>query len=132
MSWFNGVINEDYLHPSVRTDPELSTSVENAEYDLFNYFTEVDDEGVRFVALIGYDEVVGEADPELVEAVERTLGEVVSFRLRNAGNADGVQSIQQGQRSVSYFDSAPGWDDWPINWHRLLIPFDDRIVNYMI
>lgn len=124
--WFNGNINIEYVHPSVRNDDEFITQAKNAEYDIFNHFTENGE-----VMLTGYDADVQEADNALVEAVERTIGEVVSFRLRNVSVSDGIQSIRQGARSITY-SHTPSWDGFPAGWSSKLTPFDNRTKMYMI
>ena len=123
--WFNGNIHSEYIHPSVRDDAELTIQAKNAEYDIFNHFTE-DGE----VKLTGYNSAKAQADEALVEAVERTIGDVVSFRLRNSGVQDGVHSIRQGARSVTY-SHAPSWDGYPVGWMSKLTPFDNRTKLYM-
>ena len=123
--WFDGNINGEYLHPSVVDDSELTTQAKNAEYDILNHYTE-DGE----VKLKGYAESKAEADDKLVEAVERTIGDVVSFRLRNMDVKDNVESIRQGARSITYSDT-PSWDGWPDGWMSKLTPYDNRTQLYM-
>lgn len=123
--WFNGIIEESYLHPSVLYDSELGVQIKNAEYDIFNHFLE-DGE----VKLKGYSAEKDEADALLVEAVERTIGEVASYRLRNKDVQSNIQARRQGQRSETYF-TAPSWDGWPDGWISRLTPFDNRTQLYM-
>lgn len=128
MNWFDVTESADLdlLHSSIRNDDELLNAVTRAQLDIFTAYREG---GV--VKLSGYDADVELADAELVTVVKNTIADIVSFRLRSYNNEYGVESIQQGQRSITFRDSGY-WDAMPKRWNSLLTDFDTREALYYV
>lgn len=130
MAWFDDTADAHLLHASIREHPELDNAIEKAEYDLFQVYTELErdeeDEEELVVKLRGYDDDPEEADEALVEAVKRTIAELVSNRLRAYDQFREIQSQRQGQRSETFFRESPAWDAFSKNWNFRLRVFDMR------
>lgn len=128
MSWFDTSLQADLdlLHSSIRSSDELDNAVERAKFDIFNHYRESGE-----VKLDGYNADPDSADADLVEVVKHTIADIVSFRLRGYNNEYGVESIRQGQRSISFRDSSY-WDAMPKHWNHLLTDFDSREALYYV
>lgn len=142
----------DLLHESIRSHNELDNVVDKVEWEILNsafmqregqavgttddFFTYEDGNDPNnelLVRLVGYDQdTPTNSEADLQEALRRTIARVVSWILRDYSNAQGVQSISQGQRSITYSGSVPTWQDWPDDWDRLLHNYDARIPNYRV
>lgn len=109
------------LHSTVREDPNLSTVVESIEWDILNRYTEDSK-----VMLKGYPDA-----EDLKQAMRRTIADVASWVLRDYDNEQGVVSMQQGNRSITYA-RASSWNEWPREWAHRLARFDKRTVIYSI
>ena len=135
------------LHSSIRTDDELSNTVEKVEWEMIDFFTQRPDLPIYFrsglenlsslnrirVRLIGYNEDDPEnSKPELKEAFRRAIAYVVSDVIRNYNNVVNATSIRQGQRSVTYNGKVPDVKDWPSGWKRFFKNYDDREAVYSI
>lgn len=139
------------LHSSIREHDELDNIVDKVEWEIIELFTQRegqnrgtwqdffeyengnDPNNELKVRLVGYDSTTPtDSDADLKEALKRTIARVTSWVLRDYNNAQGVTSISQGQRSVSYAGSVPSWQEWPDDWDRLLHNYDARIPNYGI
>lgn len=139
------------LHSSVREDDELDNVVDSVEWEIINAFSQRDMEGLGTyeaffeyetgrdpndeikVRLVGYDpETQTDSDSGLKAVLKRTIAEIVSWVIRNYENTDGVNSIKQGQRSITYSGHAPSYDSFPKGWDRKLKNYDARIKQYGI
>lgn len=126
MNYFDPLADEALLHGDVRSHPEIYNVLERAERDVFRRYTE---NGV--VKLRGYDKDPEKADDDLVVAVKDAVANLASYRLRAYDNDPGVESVRQGNRSVTYrFDSL--YNGYPRHWDSALIDFDERTVLYHV
>ena len=145
-------VNDRYLlHSSVRDHDELALAVDKVEWEIIDAFTQRDSQGIATydaffkyesgadpfedlkVRLVGYNaDDPGDSDDGLKEAMRRTIADIVSGILRDYDNPQGVGSITQGKRSISYSGSIPSWRDWPSGWDRKLRNYDARLQNYGI
>jgi hypothetical protein len=99
----------------------------------FYYESGVDPRDVIKVRLLGYDEETpSESEAGLKEVFRRTIADIASWALRSYNNSKGVQSIQQGQRSVTYQDVMPSFNSFPQGWDRRFKNYDARIMPYGI
>ena len=140
--------DENLLHSSVRANDELQNVIDNVEYEILDYYKQRPSIPLTLqtgrenlyttneiqVRLIDYDNDNPEnSEADVKEALKRTIADVASWGLRNYDNTQGgVQSIQQGKRSITYMGSAPSWRDWPSGWNARLKNFDDREALYSI
>lgn len=141
----------DLLHSSIRDDSELSNVVSKVEWEILNAFKQRDMEGLGTyeaffeyesgrdpndeikVRLVGYDSSApANSDAGLKEVLKITIAEITSWVLRNYNNSDGIKSIQQGKRSVTYIGHAPSWKNFPSGWDSELQNYDARIKSYGI
>jgi uncharacterized protein (DUF2267 family) len=142
----------DLLHESIRNHDELDQIVDDVEWEIINVAFMQREGGTRGVVqdffeyedgndpnnelkvrLVGYDsDTPTDSEDDLKEALRRTIARVVSWVLRDYKNPQGVRSIQQGQRSVTYAGSVPSWTEWPDDWDRMLHNYDARIPNYAV
>lgn len=132
------------LHSSVRSHSELENIVDQVEKQIITYFKERPSVETRIttgkenlaktpnaieVQLIGYDEDDPPgSDADLKEALKNAIGFVVTAVLRDYDKQQGgVESIQQGNRSITYA-KASDWRTWPDGWKTRsgLHLFDDR------
>ena len=135
------------LHSTVRSDSELSNTVEKVEWEMIEYFRQRPDMPLYFrsglenlsslnrirVRLIGYNEDNPEqSTAELKEAFRRAIAYVVSDVLRNYNNTLNATSIKQGQRSITYNGVADNVNDWPSGWKKFFKNYDDREAVYSI
>lgn len=124
-TYFDSGADTALIHQSVRTHSELATVASNAENDVLRRYTLGFNATDREVYLEGYNADADLADTALKDALRRTIGEVVSHRLRFYDDRRGVASESRGARSVSYAPS--GVDpDWPDGWDNRLADFDTR------
>lgn len=139
--------DRDLLHSSVRDHAELPYVVNSVEWEIIDYYKQRPDVPLFFrsgyenlstlneidVRLIDYkeDDPTG-SDADLIEALRRTIADVASWVLRNYDTTQGINSIKQGQRSITYMGNAPSWRDWPDGWNHKLRNFDDREAVYSI
>jgi len=138
------------LHADVRAEDELSNVVNKVEWEILDAFSQRDKQGLTtvqaffeyesgrdpndeiLVRLAGYDQTTpSDSDEGLKEALRRTIADIVSTLMRGYENEHGIQSIRQGQRSVTY-GMVPTWDRWPSGWDRRLKNYDARIKPYGI
>lgn len=141
----------ELLHPDVRGSGELQMVADRIEWEIIDYYKQRDmqslttyDSFFRFefgrdprqevkVRLLGYDEEnPDESEPELKEALRRTVADIVSWVLRNYETEQGASSIRQGNRSITYAGSVPTWREWPVGWSSKLHNFDAKIAGYGI
>lgn len=141
----------EMLHSSVRDSDDLQSVVDSVEWEVINAFSQRDMEGLGTyeaffeyefgrdpndeikVRLAGYDSAnPGDSDSGLKEALSRTIAEIVNWKIRNYDNPDGVESIRQGDRSISYSGHSPSFDQFPTGWDRRLKNYDARISPYGI
>lgn len=139
------------LHESIRTHSELDNVVDKVEWEIINAFTERDMQGLGTyqaffeyengnnpnsdleVRLVGYDATTpADSDANLKQAMRRTIADMASWALRNYTNSNNIESIRQGQRSVTYAGYVPVYNDWPPGWDRRLSNFDARFKQYGI
>nr|BDD43939.1 hypothetical protein 3 [bacterium] len=135
------------LHSEIRDHTELDNVVDSVEYNVLDYYKQrpsipltletgrenLDTVNEIQVRLIDYNQNNPEnSESDLQEALRRTIADVVSWVLRNYDNSQGVQSIQQGKRSITFIGPAPSWDTWPDGWNFRLRNFDDREAIYSI
>lgn len=140
------------LHADVREATELDRLAEQVEYEVILFYKQRDMQGIatyqdffRYeagaspltgikVRLVGYNESdPAKSEPDLKEALRRTIAEVLSYQLRNYENANGVASQSQGNRSVTYTSGQPPtWRNFPHGWNLYLRNFDARIQGYGI
>lgn len=139
------------LHSSVVNDDNLANVVDSVEWEIINAFSQRDMEKVGTieaffeyefgrdpndvikVRLVGYDaETPANSDAGLKEVLKRTIADVASWVLRNYSNSNGVTSIKQGQRSISYSGHAPSYNNFPTYWDMKLKNYDARIKEYGI
>lgn len=136
------------LHSSIRDHQELDNVVDKVEYEILDFYKQRPSVPLRLqtgrenlystndiqVRLIDYDnDTPANSEADLKEALKYTIAEVSSWVLRNYDNDQGgVQSIQQGKRSISYMGAAPSWDRWPDGWRHYLKNFDDREALYSV
>lgn len=149
--FFDITTDTGLLHASVRDNPELERVVESIQWEIIQAFSQRDMQGLttyeaffRYefgvdprdvikVRLLGYDEENPEqSEAGLKEVLKRTIATIASWVLRNYDNNDGVKSIRQGQRSITYTGLSPSWRDFPAGWDRWLVNYDARIKNYGI
>ena len=138
------------LHADVRGEDELSNVVDKVEWEILDAFSQRDKQGLTtvqaffeyekgrdpndeiLVRLAGYDQTApADSDAGLKEALRRTIADIVSTLMRGYSNEPGIQSVRQGQRSVTY-GMVPTWDKWPSGWDRRLKNYDARIKPYGI
>ena len=140
--------DNNLLHASVRTNAELENIVNKVEWEIIDAFSQRYDRlSIRErysdffefeagsnpnqeikVRLAGYNESDPEAsDAGLLEALKRTVADVVSDVLMDYNNERGVQSQRQGNRSISYSGSVPTWRDWKSGWDLKLDNYDVRV-----
>ncbi len=139
----------DLLHSSVRDHAELDNVASQVEWEIIDHFSQrpyklrsnydaffeyesgSDESQEIEVRLIGYNSTTpASSEAGLKEALRRTIGKVVSEVLRDYDNANDVQSITQGKRSITYAGKVPTWDEWPDNWKGYLSNYSARIPNY--
>lgn len=135
------------LHSTVRSDSELSNTVETVEWEMIEYFRQRPDMPLYFrsglenlsslnrirVRLIGYNEDdPANSTAELKEAFRRAIAYVVSDVLRNYKNPINATSIKQSQRSITYNGRVPDVNDWTVGWQRFFKNYDDREAVYSI
>jgi hypothetical protein len=139
------------LHADVRTNDELANVVEKVEWEILDAFSQRDRQGLTtvqaffeyekgrdpsdeiLVRLVGYDEdTPADSEAGLKEALRRTIADIASYLMRSYDNDAGIQSVRQGQRSVSYAGMIPTWTEWPSGWDRRLKNYDARIKAYGI
>lgn len=137
----------DLLHSSIRSHDELDKVIANVEYEILDYYKQRPSIPLTLktgrenlyttneinVRLIDYDnETPSNSEQDLKDALKKTIAEVASWVLRNYDNSQGVESIQQGKRSISFYGLSPSWQDFPRGWQRWLKNFDDREALYSI
>ena len=137
----------DLLHSSVRTNDELENVVANVEYEILDYYKQRPSIPLTLqtgrenlyttneiqVRLIDYDnDNPSNSEQDLKDALKKTIAEISSWVIRNYETPQGVNSIQQGKRSISYHGLSPTWNDFPSGWRRWLKNFDDREALYSI
>lgn len=135
------------LHRSVRDSMELENVVEAVEYEILDYYKQRPSIPLSLqtgrenlyttnevqVRLIDYDnDNPANSEADLKEALKRTIANVASWIIRNYNTGQGIGSIQQGKRSITYTGDAPTWDQWPSGWRRYLKNYDDREALYSI
>lgn len=135
------------LHSSVRDSDELDNVVANIEYEILDYYKQRPSIPLTLqtgrenlyttnevqVRLLDYNNDNPEdSEQDLKDALKKTIAEITSWVIRNYDNSQNVQSIQQGQRSVTYYGLSPSWQDFPSGWQRWLKNFDDREALYSI
>lgn len=135
------------LHSSVRDNEEVCNVVNDIEYEILDFYKQRPSIPLYFktgrenlyntndiqVRLIDYDnETPSESEQDLKDAIKKTIAEITSWVLRNYNNTNGVTSIKQGQRSITYMGMSPTWRDFPNGWNRWLKNFDDREAVYSI
>lgn len=149
--FFNPSTDQALLHSSVRNSDELSTIVDQVEWEILNAYSQRDMEAIGTyeaffeyefgrdptdeikVRLFGYNaDDPANSEAGLKEALKRTIALVVSKLLRNYDNQDNVQSIQQGKRSVTYAGMVPTYTSFPTGWDRFLKNYDARYSSYGI
>lgn len=145
------VADLNLLHSTVRDNSELGNVVDKAEWEIINAFTQRDMQGLGTyqaffeyesgqnpntdleVRLVGYNsETPASSDAGLKEAMRRTIADIASWSIRNYDNNNNVQSIKQGQRSVTYSGIVPVFNDFPQGWDRRLSNYDARFKQYSI
>lgn len=126
MTWLKLPDDIDLFHSSVRDHPELNVAIRKAQFDVFNHYLQ-DGE----IKLKGYEADPDQADSMLVSHVKQTIADVVSFRLRNYDQQDGIQSKRSGNRSITFSQSAT-WDALPQRWTKYLVDFDNRKALYHV
>lgn len=141
----------DLLHSSIRSDDELQNVVNSVEWEVLNAFSQRDLEKIGTyeaffeyengrdpndeikVRLVGYDKTTpADSDAGLKEALKRTIAEIVTWVIRNYNSTDGVKSITQGKRSITYIGDSPDFNSFPMGWDRRLKNYDARIMPYGI
>lgn len=141
----------DLLHESIRDHSELDNVVDQVEWkiidfykqrqglgvannaDFFRYESGADPNNEIKVRLVGYDQdTPANSDSDLQEQLRRTIAKATSWALRNYENPQGVESITQGSRSVSYAGMVPDWEDFPAGIISMLSNFDARVASYGI
>ena len=141
----------DLLHSEVRENPELGATVTQVQAENIQAFSQRDMQGLTTyqsffqyefgvnptdvirVRLLGYNEDdPEESDEGLKDVFKRSIAEVVTWVLRNYSNPQGVTSIRQGQRSVTYAGVVPSYMDFPLGWDRWFKNYDGRIQPYGI
>lgn len=140
------------LHESVRGNVELPTTVDNIEWEIIDFYSQRDMQGIATydnffkyelgvmpgseikVRLAGYNsESPADSDAGLKEAMRRTISDILSMVLRNYDNDSGIASQSQGNRAVTFATgSATGWRSWPRGWNRKLSNYDAKIQPYGI
>lgn len=137
------------LHESVREHDELDHIIDKIEYEVISHYTQRrggamgleeaffatesggDPTSEIQVRLIGYDsEEPEKSDDGLKEALRRTVAHIASEVLQSYDTDKRVQSIRQGQRSITYSASSP--EQWPAGWERYLSNYDAREGLYEI
>jgi hypothetical protein len=156
MSYFFDFTDLSLIHSDVREHPELPNVIDRVEWEILDAFSQRDLQGLTtvqaffeyetgrdpgdeiLVRLSGYNQVdPPESEDGLKEALRRTIATVASELMRSYEGSRGVQSVQQGQRAVTYGTqrmggSVPTWTDWPSGWDRFLKNYDARIKPYGI
>lgn len=141
----------DLLHESIRNHDELDNVVDLVEWKILDHYKQRKGLGIannadffRFedgsdpqneikVRLVGYDQdTPADSTDALKEQLKYTIAKATSWVLRNYDNPQGVESISQGQRSVSYAGVVPDWEQFPAGLRSMLSNFDARISNYGI
>lgn len=151
--FFDTSVQDDLnlLHESVRSHDELDNVVDQVEWkildhykqrkglgvanhaDFFRYESGADPDNEIKVRLVGYDQdTPADSEDDLKEQLKYTIAKAVSWVLRNYDNPQGVESITQGKRSVSYSGVVPDWSDFPSGIQSMLKNYDARIANYSI
>lgn len=138
------------LHSDVREHDEVDNVIDKVEWEILNHYKQRPSIPIRVrtgsenlkigpessdieVQLIGYDsDTPADSDDGLKEALKRAIAHVASWVLRNYDNAQGVSSITQGKRSITYAGTVPDINDWPDGWGATLKNYDDREALYSI
>lgn len=139
------------LHESIRDHNELENVVDLMEWKILDHYKQRKGLGIannadffRFedgsdpqneikVRLVGYDQdTPSNSEADLKEQLKYTIAKAVSWVLRNYDNPQGVESISQGQRSVSYAGVVPDWEQFPAGIQSMLSNFDAKIASYGI
>lgn len=155
-TFFNPASDLNLIHADVRDNPELSNVIDKVEWEVLDAFSQRDRQGLTtvqaffeyesgrdpndeiLVRLVGYDQAEpSDSEEGLKEALKRTIANIASDILQSYDGQRGVQSVRQGQRSVSYGSASgggvvPTWRDWPSGWDRYLGNYDARIKAYGI
>jgi len=137
----------DLLHSSIRNHSELDNVVDRVEHNVIDhykqrkqvYHTVTGKENLYGtsreieVMLLGYDEQTPvDSDADLKEALKYTIADIVSYVLRTYDRQSGVESIQQGKRSITYRRAASDSRSWQDGWSLPLRNFDERTPLYGI
>lgn len=139
------------LHSSVRTHDEVDNVVNQVEWNILDHYSQREgqswgnyDDFFEYeqgndptneikVRLVGYDsEDPTNSEADLQEALRRTIADVSSWVLRNYHRSQGVDEIQQGNRSYSSSSGVPSWREWPHGWQNKLSNFSAEIPAYGI
>lgn len=138
------------LHSDVRTHNELLNVVEKVEWEIIDYYKQRegvlgvtnysdffeyeagnDPDNEIKVRLVGYDQTTpADSRADLKAQLKRVIARGTSWVLRNYSVTQGVQSIRQGQRSVTYGIDVPTWDQFPSGIRGMLKNFDARTGAY--
>lgn len=139
------------LHSSIRNNEELDNVVDSVEWELIDSFTQRESLGLSTVdaffeyeagadptaslevRLVGYDpDDPADSEAGLKIALKRTIADIVSWVLRDYNNTQGVQSISQGRRSITYSGRVPSWREWPDGWDTKLDLYNAKHQNFGI
>ena len=140
------------LHQSVRTNVELPNEVDKIEWEIFDFYSQRDMQGLATyenffkyesgvmpgseikIRLAGYNSDSPEdSEAGLKEALRRTIADIASMVLRNYDNDTDIVSQSQGNRAVTFGTAgATGWRSWPAGWNRKLSNYDAKIQPYGI
>lgn len=145
-------VDEDLymLHESVRDHDERYTVADDVEWRILDFYKQREGIGVanyedfwRYengsdpdneikVRLVGYDQdTPANSSSDLKDQLKRAIAKGTSWVLRNYELSDGVKSISQGPRSVTY-ETVPSWDEFPDGIQSILKNYDARIAAYGI
>lgn len=141
----------DMLHSSIRDHAELDNVVNDVEWKIIDHYTQrkglnranhadffrYEDGNAPSneiqVRLVGYDQdIPADSEAALKAQLKRAIAKAASWVLRNYEVPQGVQSIRQGQRSVTYGIDVPDWDKMPSGIQAILKNHDARIAAYGI
>lgn len=139
------------LHSTVRNHDELDNVVDSVEWEIIDSFTQRESLGLSTVdaffeyesgadptaslevRLVGYDSATpANSEAGLKIAIKRTIADIVSWVLREYTNTQGVQSISQGRRSITYSGTVPSWREWPDGWDIKLSNYNAKHQNFGI